>query len=92
MIISTIGNRAARAKAQQPEKAQKRLNNHRILAHRPEISTVLSDVSHSEYHEKPPDFIAWFPDILYDPPPLVIKIPATIYHQHDVWCPATMTG
>ncbi|MEG0279211.1 MAG: hypothetical protein RR510_08210 [Morganella sp. (in: enterobacteria)] len=92
MIISTIGNRAARTKAQQPEKAQKRMNNHRILVYHPENTTILPAIQYSEYHEKPSDFIAWFPDILYDPPPLVIKIPATIYHQHDVWCPATMTG
>ncbi|WP_263317267.1 hypothetical protein [Morganella psychrotolerans] len=41
MIISTIGNRAARAKAQQPEKAQKRLNNNRILVYTPENTTIL---------------------------------------------------
>ena len=41
MIISTIGNRAARTKAQQPEKAQKRLNNHRILVYTPENTTIL---------------------------------------------------
>ncbi|EQB99448.1 50s ribosomal protein l31 [Photorhabdus temperata subsp. temperata M1021] len=38
-----------------------------------------------EYHRQSADFIAGWADILYDPPPLVQKIP-NLFYQHDVWC------